>query len=153
MATEAQNEDWAGPDAEPPRGTTALEDDVVAAHEPTAEEPDNERPTVPSGVVRVVVAHPDDETLWAGDTMLMHPAATWRVSTLCQATEPERAAGFRQALTLFGTSCGIAPQGASPDRRVHRELLIEMQRLVRRMSAAAGTLSDWVFSQLGRRPT
>ena len=30
----------------------------------------------------VIVAHPDDETLWAGGTLLMHPDCRWTVVTL-----------------------------------------------------------------------
>ncbi len=48
--------------------------------------------------VAVIVAHPDDETLWAGGTILNQ--MTWRCSiiTLCRASDPDRAPRFFQAV-------------------------------------------------------
>ena len=38
----------------------------------------------------VIVAHPDDETLWAGGTILMHPETHWTILTLCRTSDPDR---------------------------------------------------------------
>jgi len=46
----------------------------------------------------VIVAHPDDETLWAGGTMMMHPDAKWTVVTLCRKSDSDRAPKFFEAL-------------------------------------------------------
>jgi LmbE family N-acetylglucosaminyl deacetylase len=46
----------------------------------------------------VIVAHPDDETLWAGGLMLMHPKIKWTVVTLCRKSDPDRAPRFFKAL-------------------------------------------------------
>lgn len=46
----------------------------------------------------VIVAHPDDETLWAGGTILMHSESKWTVVTLCRRSDPDRAPKFFQAL-------------------------------------------------------
>jgi len=50
----------------------------------------------------VIVAHPDDETLWAGGLMLMHPNVKWTVVTLCRKNDPDRAPKFFKALEKFG---------------------------------------------------
>jgi LmbE family N-acetylglucosaminyl deacetylase len=49
----------------------------------------------------VIVAHPDDETLWAGGTVLMHPGCRWRIVTLCRAGDPDRAPKFRRVCRLL----------------------------------------------------
>jgi len=46
----------------------------------------------------VIVAHPDDETLWAGGTMLMNAQAHWKVITLCRKSDPDRSPRFFRAL-------------------------------------------------------
>ncbi len=50
----------------------------------------------------VVVAHPDDEVLWAGGTILTHPDCRWRIVTLCRAGDPDRAPKFRRVLGRLG---------------------------------------------------
>ena len=52
----------------------------------------------------IIVAHPDDETLWAGGTVLSHPEWKWRIFTLTRRNDPERSAKFRNALSFYGAS-------------------------------------------------
>ena len=54
--------------------------------------------------VCVIVAHPDDETLWAGGMILMHPEWDCKVFTLCRASDHDRAPKFYQALLKLGVS-------------------------------------------------
>ena len=49
--------------------------------------------------VALIVAHPDDETLWAGGTILMHSEWNWFVVCLCRRSDTERATKFGKALT------------------------------------------------------
>ena len=46
----------------------------------------------------VIVAHPDDETLWAGGTILMYPESEWTIITLCRKSDPDRGPKFFKAL-------------------------------------------------------
>jgi len=57
------------------------------------------------GDCAVIVAHPDDETIWAGGTMLMHPETKWTVLTLSRASDADRSAKFSQAMKYF-SACG-----------------------------------------------
>ncbi|MHC4153214.1 MAG: PIG-L deacetylase family protein [Planctomycetota bacterium] len=52
----------------------------------------------------VIVAHPDDETLWAGGTILMHPEAKWTIITLCRKDDKDRALKFYRALKEYGAT-------------------------------------------------
>jgi LmbE family N-acetylglucosaminyl deacetylase len=46
----------------------------------------------------VIVAHPDDETLWAGGLILMHPEVQWTIISICRKSDPDRAPKFFKAL-------------------------------------------------------
>ena len=71
------------------------------------------KPLVPEGRsirpsrAAVIVAHPDDETLWCGGTILLHPDWAWEVVSLCRASDPDRAPKFGRALDALG-ACGHA---------------------------------------------
>ena len=52
--------------------------------------------------VAVIVAHPDDETLWAGGTMLNEPSWKCFVVCLCRKSDPDRAPKFFKALAILG---------------------------------------------------
>ena len=64
----------------------------------------------------VIVAHPDDETLWAGGTMLMHGEAKWQVITLCRGSDRERSHKFLRALEVFNASGAMGDLDDGPDQ-------------------------------------
>jgi len=64
----------------------------------------------------VVVAHPDDETLWCGGYILAHPQYHWRIVTLCRGSDPDRAPRFRQVLQRLGAEGDMADLDDGPDQ-------------------------------------
>lgn len=46
----------------------------------------------------VIIAHPDDETLWCGGELLMHPNDNWFIASLCRKSDPDRAPKFKKVL-------------------------------------------------------
>jgi hypothetical protein len=64
----------------------------------------------------VVVAHPDDETLWCGGYILAHPEFDWRIVTLCRASDPDRAPKFRRVLEQLGAVGEMADLDDEPDQ-------------------------------------
>lgn len=51
--------------------------------------------------VAVIVAHPDDETLWAGGTILNHPSWDCFVLSVCRGSDTNRAPKFYNALKVL----------------------------------------------------
>ena len=65
----------------------------------------------------VIVAHPDDETLWAGGTILTHPGINWVILTLCRKSDPDRAPRFFKAIEQFGAKGLMADLDDGPDQK------------------------------------
>ena len=51
--------------------------------------------------VVVIVAHPDDETLWAGGTILSYPHWNWFIICLCRRNDADRSHKFREVLKVL----------------------------------------------------
>lgn len=66
--------------------------------------------------VAVIVAHPDDETLWAGGTILSN--ASWQcfIACLCRANDPDRAPKFAKVLNKLGARGRMADLDDGPEQ-------------------------------------
>jgi LmbE family N-acetylglucosaminyl deacetylase len=52
----------------------------------------------------LIVAHPDDETIWAGGLILGNPQWDWTVLSLCRADDADRAPKFRRVCERLGVT-------------------------------------------------
>ncbi len=50
----------------------------------------------------VIVAHPDDETIWMGGMIMKYPEVRWTIFSLCRASDPDRAPKFRRVCQRYG---------------------------------------------------
>ncbi len=50
----------------------------------------------------IIVAHPDDETIWCGGTLFMHAHRSLSIVSLCRASDPDRAPKFYRAVSILG---------------------------------------------------
>jgi LmbE family N-acetylglucosaminyl deacetylase len=65
----------------------------------------------------VIVAHPDDETLWAGGTILRQFTWNWFIATLCRASDRDRAPKFFQALNALGADGNMSDLDDGPEQK------------------------------------
>ncbi len=60
----------------------------------------------PSAATRalVIVAHPEDEILWVGGMIMMHPNWNWRIVSVCQDINRTQRSRFLESLQQLGSS-------------------------------------------------
>jgi LmbE family N-acetylglucosaminyl deacetylase len=75
--------------------------------------------------VAVVCAHPDDETLWAGGTILLHPEWDVFVACVCRASDPDRAPKFGRVLGRLGAEGAMADLDDGPGQDPLPAVLVE----------------------------
>ena len=63
-----------------------------------------------------MVAHPDDETLWAGGLLLNHPQWSPFIVTLCRGRDTDRAPKFLRALEHLGAKGVMGDLDDGPDQ-------------------------------------
>ncbi len=73
----------------------------------------------------VIVAHPDDETLWAGGTMLLHPDSHWTVATLCRGSDADRAPRFEKVMEAYGAKGVMGDLNDGPEQTPLRTIDVE----------------------------
>ncbi len=56
----------------------------------------------------IIVAHPDDEIIWMGGTILTHPELDWTVFSLCRSTDQDREPKFRRVCARLGAKAIIS---------------------------------------------
>jgi LmbE family N-acetylglucosaminyl deacetylase len=64
----------------------------------------------------MIVAHPDDETLWAGGLLLTRPDWIWTIAALCRGDDLDRAPKFTRVLEMFGSKGNIGAMDDGPDQ-------------------------------------
>jgi len=82
--------------------------------------------------VVVIVAHPDDETLWAGGTILNNPDWKVFIVCLCRKNDPDRSVKFYKALQVLKSEGIMGDLDDGPDQKPldENELRLEILDLL-----------------------
>jgi len=64
----------------------------------------------------VIVAHPDDETLWAGGTLLLHPDIDWTIIAICRKSDIDRAPKFFRVLEEYNARGAMGDLDDGPEQ-------------------------------------
>lgn len=64
----------------------------------------------------VVVAHPDDEIIWTGGSVLLHPEWEWTIAVLCRKSDEDRAPRFGRILKQIGAHGAMADLDDGPEQ-------------------------------------
>jgi LmbE family N-acetylglucosaminyl deacetylase len=81
--------------------------------------------------VAIIVAHPDDEILWAGGTILNHPSWVCFIACLCRKDDEDRAPKFYQVLKMLNAE-GImgnlddAPEQLPLDNKLIQQTILDL---------------------------
>ena len=75
--------------------------------------------------VAIIVAHPDDETLWAGGTILSHPSWKCFVICLCRGNDADRAPKFYEALNVLKSEGIMGDLDDGPEQKPLDEKEVE----------------------------
>ena len=68
----------------------------------------------------IIVAHPDDEIIWAGGLIMQNPHWEWTVLSLSRANDPDRCPKFRSVCKLLGLTGFISDlDDANPPKPIN----------------------------------
>ncbi len=97
-----------------------------------------------SGRALVVVAHPDDETIWMGGTIIANPKVNWIIFALCKKNDPDRSPRFNQVAKLFNAK-GIMTDLEDDDDRLSIKSLSQMaEKLI--IKGLKSKTFDYIFT-------
>ncbi|MCX6280152.1 MAG: hypothetical protein NT004_18980 [Bacteroidetes bacterium] len=82
-----------------------------------------------SKTVAVIVAHPDDETLWTGGTILSHPKWQWFIVCLTRSLDTDRSLKFHRVLNIFKAEGIMGNLDDEPDQKPMDEQEVESRIL------------------------
>lgn len=75
--------------------------------------------------VALIVAHPDDETLWAGGTILSHPSWKCFIVCMCRSGDTDRALRFHNALKVLRCEGIMGDLDDGPEQKLLDENEVE----------------------------
>lgn len=91
----------------------------------------------------IIVAHPDDETIWMGGFILKHPELDWTIISLCRASDTDRAPKFKKVCARYGAR-SIIEDADDEDRLKYNDRVKEIEKLILKHLSSAPI--DYIFT-------
>lgn len=79
----------------------------------------------PTKTVAIIVAHPDDETLWAGGMILQNPSWQCIIVCLCRVNDEKRAPKFYSTLEILQSTGVMGDLDDAPEQKPLDETTVE----------------------------
>ena len=77
----------------------------------------------------VLVAHPDDEVIWIGGTIMRHANAEWTVMSLCRKSDGDREPEFRRVCDKLGVK-GVIEDLEDDDLMSLEKSVLEIKKII-----------------------
>lgn len=97
----------------------------------------------PRQTALLIVAHPDDETIWLGGTILKFPNWNWTILSLCRASDRDRAPKFRRVCQFYHAR-GIITDLDDENKLTLKQTLPEISKII--LAQTKGKKFDFVFT-------
>lgn len=95
------------------------------------------------GRALVIVAHPDDETIWMGGALLRFPGLKWTIFSLCRASDADRQPKFFRVCARYG-AVGIMTDLDDEDKLSVKETLPKIKKYIKEKTV--GERFDYLFT-------
>lgn len=92
----------------------------------------------------VIVAHPDDESIWMGGFIFKHPELDWTILSLCRASDPDRAPKFKKVCDYLGAK-GIIEDLDDEGRLGFEDSVKATKSLITKFLKKSGSF-DYIFT-------